>query len=55
MKKITKSTSADRFWEGEFKVTVSPRLNKLKGKNLASGKLAEANKDLSTMKGLPKA
>jgi hypothetical protein len=55
MKKITKNTSADRFWEGEFKVTVSQRLNKLKGKNLAPGKLAEANKDLSTMKGLPKA
>ena len=54
MKKITKSTSADRFWEGEFKTKVSQRLNKLKGKNLATGKLAEANKHLNTMKGLPK-
>jgi hypothetical protein len=55
MKKITKSTLADRFWEGEFKITVSQRLNKLKGKNLAPEKLAEANKDLHTMKGLPRA
>jgi hypothetical protein len=54
MKKITKSNSADRFWEGDFEVTVSKRLNQLKGKNLAPAKLASANKDLHTMKGLPK-
>ena len=54
MKKKIKNTAAKNFWEGEFRVTVSKRLNKLKGKNLAQEKLDLANKELSTMKGLPK-
>ncbi|GGB19574.1 hypothetical protein [Puia dinghuensis] len=55
MKKKHSNSTSKKFWEGEFKVTVSKRLNKLKGKNLAPEKLELANQQLSTMNGLPKA
>jgi hypothetical protein len=54
MNKKAKNTVKSDFWKGEFKVTVSKELNKLKGKNLFPEKLELANKQLSTMKALPK-
>ncbi len=52
MKKVIKHKS--ELFGKELTFTVSEELNKLKGKNLAPKKLAEANEMLRKIKTLPK-